>query len=441
MNFLTRLLKPAPHAEAIQDPDQVKKQYKYWRFRIFYSMYVGYAFYYFTRKSFTFAMPSMMQELGFDKSELGILGSILSITYGISKFASGIFGDRSNPRYFMALGLILTALFNILFGLSSTIVFFAIFWGLNGWFQGMGWPPCARLLTHWYTQSERGTWWGIWSTAHSVGGALIPILATYCAQSYGWRYAMYVPGVLCLFAGLFLMNRLRDTPQSLGLPTIERFKNEEHGEKSVERELSIREILFKYVLKNKYVWILAISYFFVYVVRTAINDWTILFLVEHKGYSVLSAGMGVFWFEVGGFVGTISAGWASDRIFKGRRAPMMIIFSAGVTLAVAAFWYVPAGNMMLDFMALFAIGCLIFGPQMLTGIAAAELSHKKAAATSSGFAGYFAYLGAAAAGYPLGKVAQDWGWHGFFIIVGICGILVLALLIPLWSVKANPQAA
>ena len=441
MNFLTRLLKPAPHAEAIQDPDQVKKQYKYWRFRIFYSMYVGYAFYYFTRKSFTFAMPSMMQELGFDKSELGILGSILSITYGISKFASGIFGDRSNPRYFMALGLIMTALFNILFGLSSTIVFFAIFWGLNGWFQGMGWPPCARLLTHWYTQSERGTWWGIWSTAHSVGGALIPILATYCAQSYGWRYAMYVPGVLCLFAGLFLMNRLRDTPQSLGLPTIERFKNEEHGEKSVERELSIREILFKYVLKNKYVWILAISYFFVYVVRTAINDWTILFLVEHKGYSVLSAGMGVFWFEVGGFVGTISAGWASDRIFKGRRAPMMIIFSAGVTLAVAAFWYVPAGNMMLDFMALFAIGCLIFGPQMLTGIAAAELSHKKAAATSSGFAGYFAYLGAAAAGYPLGKVAQDWGWHGFFIIVGICGILVLALLIPLWSVKANPQAA
>ncbi len=441
MNFLTRLLKPAPHAEAIQDPDQVKKQYKYWRFRIFYSMYVGYAFYYFTRKSFTFAMPSMMQELGFDKSELGILGSILSITYGISKFASGIFGDRSNPRYFMALGLILTALFNILFGLSSTIVFFAIFWGLNGWFQGMGWPPCARLLTHWYTQSERGTWWGIWSTAHSVGGALIPILATYCAQSYGWRYAMYVPGVLCLFAGLFLMNRLRDTPQSLGLPTIERFKNEEHGEKSVERELSIREILFKYVLKNKYVWILAISYFFVYVVRTAINDWTILFLVEHKGYSVLSAGMGVFWFEVGGFVGTIFAGWASDRIFKGRRAPMMIIFSAGVTLAVAAFWYVPAGNMMLDFMALFAIGCLIFGPQMLTGIAAAELSHKKAAATSSGFAGYFAYLGAAAAGYPLGKVAQDWGWHGFFIIVGICGILVLALLIPLWSVKANPQAA
>ena len=153
MNLLS-FLKPAPYKEEIQDPDEVKKGYKYWRFRIFYGMYFGYIFYYFSRKSFTFAMPALMADLGFDKSQIGILGSVLSITYGLSKFLSGVLSDRSNPRYFMAVGLILTGCLNIFFGLSSSILFFVIFWGFNGFFQGWGWPPCARLLTHWYSQKE-----------------------------------------------------------------------------------------------------------------------------------------------------------------------------------------------------------------------------------------------------------------------------------------------
>ena len=109
-------LKPVPHRTEIADPEVIKKQYRYWRFRVFYGMYIGYVFYYFTRKSFTFAMPALMQDLGFDKGQLGILASILSIAYGLSKFLSGILGDRSNPRFFMAFGLILTGLFNICFG-------------------------------------------------------------------------------------------------------------------------------------------------------------------------------------------------------------------------------------------------------------------------------------------------------------------------------------
>ena len=155
MNLLN-LLKPAPIVSEIQDAETVKKNYKYWRLRTFYAMWAGYAFFYFTRKSFTFAMPIMQSELGMDKFELGLLGSILYISYGASKFLSGILGDKSNPRYFMSIGLILTGIFNLFFGMSSYFWAFALFWGLNGWFQGWGWPGCAKLLTHWYSQSERG---------------------------------------------------------------------------------------------------------------------------------------------------------------------------------------------------------------------------------------------------------------------------------------------
>ena len=107
------IFKPPPHIKEIKDEKVVNKNYKYWRIRTFYSMYAGYAFYYFSRKSFTFAMPSMKESLGLTNTQIGILASILSLTYGASKFVSGIMSDRSNPRYFMAVGLILTGIFNI----------------------------------------------------------------------------------------------------------------------------------------------------------------------------------------------------------------------------------------------------------------------------------------------------------------------------------------
>ncbi|MGZ6330813.1 MAG: MFS transporter, partial [Parachlamydiaceae bacterium] len=216
MNFLLSLFAPAPPIPEMQDKEAVDKLYPYWRYRTLYSIFIGYALYYFTRKSYTFAMPGLIAEFNFDKAHLGLLGSVFSITYGISKFASGVLSDCSSPRYFFALGLFLTGLCNIFFGLSSSLLFFAIFWGLNGWFQGFGAPPCIRFLTQWYSHTERGAWWSTWSTSHNVGAFVIPWIVGWSLKTLGWRYAMYIPGVLCLFGSLFLINRLRDTPQSIG---------------------------------------------------------------------------------------------------------------------------------------------------------------------------------------------------------------------------------
>jgi OPA family sugar phosphate sensor protein UhpC-like MFS transporter len=436
-----KIFEHAPYKEEIKDSELIKKNYKYWRMRIFYSMYIGYAFFYITRKSFTFAMPAMMIDLGFSKADLGILGSVLYITYGLSKFISGMMSDRSNPRYFMAVGLILTGVFNIFFGMTSSILFFAIFWGLNGWFQGWGWPPCARLLTHWYSQSERGTWWGIASTSHNVGGAIIPVLVVFVAQIWGWRMAMFVPGILCILIGLFLINRLRDTPQSLGLPTIEAFRGEvlSNQKKSEERELTQKEMLLEYVLKNRYIWILAFAYFFVYIIRTVINDWGLVYLYEYKQFSLIAAGSCIFSFELGGFFGCLASGFLSDKIFQGRRGPINAIFGVFVILSVLALWYTPVGGIVFASVVMFAIGFFIFGPQMLVGVAATELSHKKAAGTAVGFIGWFGYAGAAVAGFPFAMITQEYGWGMFFVVLGICSVLMVLLLLPVWSIKSRAQ--
>jgi OPA family sugar phosphate sensor protein UhpC-like MFS transporter len=314
---------------------------------------------------------------------------------------------------------------------------------LNGFFQGWGWPPCARSLCNWYSQNERGRWWAVWNTSHNVGGGLIPLIAAYCAQSWGWRYAMYVPGIIAILVGFFLMNRLRDSPKSMGLPNIEEYRND-NPDVNAEVDLTEKEstskkdIIFKYVLKNKYIWILGVSYALVYFVRTAVNDWGTLYLTE-RGYSLVAASSCVSFFEIGGFFGSLVAGWGSDLIFSGKRGPMNVIFSFFSIFAIGAL-YISVGNMyVIHSLLFFLIGFFIFGPQMLIGMAAAELSHKEAAGASTGFVSLFAYLGAALSAYPVGKITQHYGWIGFFIMMAISLVVATLCLLPLWSAKTYLQ--
>lgn len=435
MNFIFKMLQSAPFLPEITDPERVKTLYRYWRIRTMYSMFIGYVFYYLTRKSFVYAMPGIMSELHLDKAQLGIMGTILALTYGVSKFFNGVVSDRSNPRYFMAIGLILTGMCNIFFGFSSSLWVFALFWGLNGWFQGFGWPPCVKLLSQWYSHSERGSWWSSFSVSQNVGAFLAPWIVALCLSWFGWRGAMFLPGIVCIAGGFFLMNRLRDVPRSLGLPTVEKFHNDVVGTKEEEddKEVWSSKKIVMSVIKNRYIWALAFAYFFIYFIRTGMSDWTMLFMMESKGYSSMQAGGLASLFEVGGFLGMFSAGWISDRLFKAKRGPVNALFALVLLFAVLGFRFIPAGYAWLDSSMIIACGFGTFGPQMLIGVAVVEFAHKKASATASGLACWIAYLGAALAGCPLGKVIDAFGWEGFFVALLVCCTMAVFLLFPLWN--------
>ena len=223
------------------------------------------------------------------------------------------------------------------------------------------------------------------------------------------------------------------------MPPVEKYRNdfEEKGDEDQEKELTTKELLFKYVLSNKFIWFLGISYFFVYIVRTGINDMGILYLTQYKGMSTLMASSCIAWFEIGGFFGSLFSGWISDNVFKGRRGPVNTLFSLGCGLAIAAMWLIPGAHAIAFSVTVFCIGFFIFGPQMLIGMAAAELSHKKAAGTATGFIGWIAYAGAASAGYPLGVITEKFGWYGYILAVGGCAFISALLLLPFWRVKSK----
>ena len=119
--------------------------------------------------------------------------------------------------------------------------------------------------------------------------------------------------------------------------------------------------------------------------------------------------------------------------------PVNIIFSLGILFSVYLMWKMPGGVLVLDSLFTFLIGFFIFGPQMLIGVAAAELSHKKAAGTATGFIGWFAYIGAAMAGGPMGAWIERTSWNDYFLVLMGCAIIVILGLLPLWRVKANPE--
>ncbi len=437
-----RFFAPAPNAPALQD-NEVASSYRTWRIRTLYSMFIGYALYYFTRKSYTLAMPGIIADLGYTKAELGILGSIIAISYGFSKFFSGILSDRSSPRYFMAFGLMTTGIINIFFGMSSSLVVFSVLWGLNGWFQGFGWPACSRLLISWYSKSERGSWWSTWNVCHNVGAFSIALLAGYLVQNFGWRSGMYIPGLICIAGGFLMINRLRDRPEAVGLPPIDQYRNDISAQAPVKEASneSTWDQLVAHVFTNKWLWLLGGAYFFVYFARTAMGDWTPMYLIETRGYSLIGANSMATMIEIGGFFGNLVAGWASDRIFGARRGPVNFLFTLGMVFALILFSTIPVGASWLESASLALIGFMIFGPQMLIGVAAAEIAHKKAIATSSGFVGCISYLGAACAGYPLGKIIQEFGWTGHFSAMIGASIIALLFLIPVLGLKEKSVVA
>lgn len=431
------IFKPAPHQPLIAQ-DKIDDTYKKYRWQIFMGIFVGYAAYYLVRKNFSLAMPFLIEEYGYSKGQLGLALSAVSIAYGLSKFLMGSVSDRSNPRYFLMTGLLISSGIMFIFGFSGwalqsvTSIFILLF--LNGWAQGMGWPACARTMVHWYSGNERGTTVSVWNIAHNVGGGLIgPIFILGMAWFNDWRSAFYLPAMVSTFVAGIIFLTLRDTPQSLGLPSIEAHRQDypKNYDHTHEEELSAKQIFLTYVLNNKLLWYIAVANAFVYLIRYGVLDWAPTYLSEAKDFSINKSSWAYFLYEWAGIPGTLLCGYISDKWFKGRRAPAGILYMVLVLLAVLIYWFNPAGNPTIDIAALMAIGFLIYGPVMLIGLFALELVPKKAAGTAAGLTGLFGYLGGAViANIALGYTVDHFGWDGgFVLLVGGCiaSIILIAM--------------
>ena len=473
---------PAPPAPpTYKDEAGMRRQYKYWRLRQLYSTFVGYGVFYFVRKNIPIAIPLIESQLGLSKALIGTIVSISDVVYGISKFVNGFLGDRCNARYFMAVGLLLSALANFLFGMNSAFGVLLVAWVLNGWFQGMGSPPCSRIICHWYAAKERGTYWSFWNTSHQIGLSLVLVLGGYLGEHFGWRWVFYVPAAIAALTSLFLLERLRDTPASLGLPEPEVYTGEHpfkmpnsassgapsapaegeqtstpaaasegaeaeqgaaEGEAPAQTKQSWGEFwtfLCQHVFNNPYIWAICLANFFIYILRYGFVTWGPSYLKD-QGIPLTNAGVTMACFELAGIAGSLLAGWLTDRFFKGRRAPVCVAYMAASFLGILLFWKIPQNSSPWLYTAvLVMVGFFIYGPQLLVAVMATDLATKKAAATAVGMTGLFGYLSSIVSGWGLGHVLDNHGWDYAFMMLLGCAFCALLPFLYAWGAKPQEE--
>ena len=421
------------------DSSRTDAEYKRLRWQVFSGVFIGYAAYYLIRKNFSLAIPYLIDQYGYTKADLGKVSLALSLAYGFSKFIMGNVSDRSNPKYFITIGLVASAAVSLIFGLVpavlSSLTFMIVLSALNGWFQGMGYPPYAKNMVTWFSRSERGAWWSWWNVSHNLGGGIIAPLATLGIYLFGtWHSIFFFPALISIVLAVVTFFLLKDTPQSCGLPPIEEYKHETVAtEVKDENKTTFKEIFYKYILHNKYLWYLAIANIFVYFIRYGVVSWAPTYLTAVKGFTKEGSRWAYFLYEWAGIPGMLVSGYLSDRVFRGRRAPATICFMLFVILAILVYWFNPAGNILIDNLALIAIGFLIYGPVMMIGLQAADMVPRVATGGATGLTGLLGYLiGSAGAGAFMGLMVDLYGWDGGFVaLVGACILAIVFLLLTL----------
>ena len=433
--WVTGLYRPEAAIAPLTDPEKQRQAYMAWRWRMFIGFFVGYAILYFCRKNISNAMPVMASDLGYSNVRLGIIGTSLYVTYGLGKFLNGVLADRSNIRTFMATGLIVSGLINIVFGSLSALWLLALCWGLNGWFQSMGFPPIARGMTLWYPPKGKATRWAFWTCSHQAGTAAVMALTSVLLVWGGWRACFWVPGILCVVVGIGLLFLLGDTPESRGLQSASAFgeKVEPHAKADGEW----RRAFVKYVLRNPNVWVVGLIDLCVYVVRFGTLDWATKFMVEGKGYAVSDAALRASIMPLAGVAGVLVSGFVADALFKTRYRAVNAISLLALTICIAGFYRVGAGSPWLDLLFLAGIGFFVEGPQsILGGVGAVDAGGSaRVASSAAGLVGILAYTGASLSGVGTGFFIDTFAWSGAFLFWIACSLLGLLLCLFAWREK------
>lgn len=429
---------PSPASITLSDSKEIAAKYRFWQWRVLLFSTFGYAMFYFVRKNLPIAMPLMGRELGIDKEGFGLFLTLQGVVYGVSKFLNGFLADRANARVFMASALLVSAALNVAFGLTSAVVALGVIWMVNGWFQGMGFPPCARLIANWFPPNQLATKFSIWNSSHNIGSILIVLLCgVFVSGDYfapNWRLCFLVPALLAAVGAVLLWLMLADTPPAVGLPEVAGTGAEAEP---LDSSKDFQAFVRKQVFSNKYIWLLASANFFVYMMRYAVFDWSATLLLEAKHIKILHATWMIAGFEAFGLLGALLGGWITDRFLGGRAARACVIYMALAGVSVFLFWKIPARSEWLTTAVLCATGFFVYGPQCLLAIACANLATKRAAATAVGLTSIFGYASTTVSGWGLGRMVKLYGWNaGFELLLAsaVAGTVLFALV---WPAKAD----
>ena len=421
----------------MKNSSETSIQIRIWQKKMFWLMWITYASFYLLRVNISIAMPKIMGEFELTKTNMGFVLSCLFFAYAVGQFINGQLGDKLNSRKIITIGLITSAILNIIFGFSAgVIIIMAVLWGLNGYFQSMGWGPTVKSMANWFPQKVRGKISGRLGTSYILGGAFSWFLAGTIAKYMNWRFTFWIPAVICSILAIHWYARARNAPEEVGLPSLEdQEKGIEKTEIKKDHHIGFRKTL-KITLLNHYVWFAGLALFGLNIVRYGFMSWAPTFMFEEQGATISLAAYKAIAFPVAGGLGAIFAGWASDKIFKHKRAPIAFIMLIFLAIFCYLFKIIPGNNWLLSLIILLFIGFFTFGPHILLVAAIPiDLGSRKAASSVTGFIDAMGYLGASLTGVGTGYLVEKYGWGAGFYFWIFGAIFSAIMIIFIWKHK------
>ncbi|HAC40077.1 MAG TPA: MFS transporter [Rikenellaceae bacterium] len=404
-----------PRAQKVP-ASEVDGTYRRLRTRTFWGVTVAYTLYYVCRMTLGVVKQPLIDGGVLTAGQLGIIGSAFYFVYAVGKFLNGFIADYCNIRRFMAVGIGISALMNLILGLLGQwnwpsgllLAAFSLLWGVNGWMQSMGSPPGTISLSRWFPLKSRGTMYGIFSSTPQLGKAVSMIMTGFIVAAAGWQWgflAAAAAGGIGLVVSLVFIS---DTPESEGLPSVEELSGEPVQEKKTTRELQ------KWVFRHPGIWVIAISTAFLYITQHAVSDWGVLFLQKQKDFSLERATQIIGLAEVFGVAGNLAAGWLSDVLFRGNRVRPVVISGILAVLSLAGFLFMDGGFALnMAFVAVFSCSfSVVFC--IVAGLMALDFVPRRATGAALGIVGVSSYAAAGLQSVASGLLIDGFASDGLY---------------------------
>lgn len=400
------------------------------RVRNWFFLGLTYASYYLCRYNLGIVAPEMMKEFGFSKTQYGSIQSARSGAYAIGQFVNGLFTDKLGGKQAMTIGALGTVLLNFLFGWVAWSSIGWLFFALmivrlaDGYVQAFGAPGMVKINTSWFRRQERGTFAGIFGAMINLGqmgvgqlGALIAtgfaiplIFFTITVPKLDWRYMFIIPPFVAMIVVVLMNILVKNHPEEAGYSIVH---DDEDPEDHHEETPHLGEV-FRRITSNPIVWIVAGAYFCTGFVRTAIYDWWVVYYdqvwgvtkAKDKQFFIILA---VWALPMTATIGSLASGVISDKLFRGRRAPVACILYLsqvvflGLAIAMSEGMLAASAGISALFILGAHTGCN--ATHSILGTAAAmDLGGRKMAGFAAGVIDSFQYFGAMIAGFGLGAV-------------------------------------
>ncbi len=414
--------------------------------QVFWLLWGAYASYYLCRVNFAVAQPILLKEFpSWTSTQVGTIPSTYAAVYAVGQIVNGTLGQRYGARRLMTLALIAASVTNLLFSFASSFGAMRLLWACNGWFQSAGWSLMVHTLSNWNTSERRGILIGRLSTCYTVGNVLSWLLAGYLCEWLGWRAAFLVPSLLLLPMAVVFFLFLRDSPEEAGFAPV----RDDVGHAvpagatlSTETGWGSTWSILVSTLSNRVLWILAVGFFVMNAIRYTFMNWSVQYMADFHGRSIKNSALTAIMIPLVGSLGAMSAGWASDRLFGKRRAPVCVIMMLGLAAVCGAMTWVARGDWVNATVLLGLAGFMLYGPDMLmSGAATVDLSHPKAGSIATGLTMCLGALGAILSGAGVGYL-KDLGkgnWSLVFWVLAAMPLLPSLLMLSIWN--ARPKVA